>query len=73
MLQKVLEILNTEKSFDLVRREIAVGGRPACILFVDGMVKDEVMEKMLEYFLKLPEDIFDKAPDMRAFSRRVIP
>ncbi|MCI5802266.1 MAG: spore germination protein [Oscillospiraceae bacterium] len=73
MLQKVLEILNTEKSFDLVRREIAVGGRPACILFVDGMVKDEVMEKMLEYFLKLPEDIFDKAPDMRAFSRMVIP
>ena len=53
MLQKVLEILNTEKSFDLVSREIAVGGRPACILFVDGMVKDEVMEKMLEYFMPM--------------------
>lgn len=73
MLQKVLEILNTDKSFDLVRRDIAVGGRPACILFVDGLVKDEVMEKMLEYFLKLPEDIFRDAPDMKAFSRTVIP
>ena len=53
MLEKTLDILQPEKSFDLVRRDLEIAGRPATILFVDGMIKDEVMEKMLEYFLKL--------------------
>ena len=53
MLEKILGILQPEKSFDLVRRDMEIAGRPCTLLFVDGMIKDEVMEKMLEYFLKL--------------------
>ena len=48
MLEKILGILQPEKSFDLVRRDMEIAGRPCTLLFVDGMIKDEVMEKMLE-------------------------
>ncbi|MDD2955615.1 MAG: spore germination protein [Oscillospiraceae bacterium] len=73
MLSEVLRILKTDRSFDLVRRDVTIGARAGCILFVDGLVKDEVMEKMLEYFLKLDRSVFESAPDMESFSRQVIP
>lgn len=73
MLEKMLDILQPEKSFDLVRRDLEIAGRQAALLFVDGMIKDEVMEKMLEYFLKLEPSVWETAPDMQSFSKRVIP
>lgn len=73
MLEKILGILQPEKSFDLVRRDMEIAGRPCTLLFVDGMIKDEVMEKMLEYFLKLDHSVWDQIPDSKAFSRRIIP
>ena len=73
MLEKILGILQPEKSFDLVRRDMEIAGRPCTLLFVDGMIKDEVMEKMLEYFLKLDHSVWDQTPDMQSFSRRIIP
>ncbi len=72
-MEKMLDILQPEKSFDLVRRDLEIAGRPATLLFVDGMIKDEVMEKMLEYFLKLEPSVWETAPDMQSFSRRIIP
>lgn len=73
MLEKILGILQPEKSFDLVRRDMEIAGRLCTLLFVDGMIKDEVMEKMLEYFLKLDHSVWDQTPDMQSFSRRIIP
>ena len=43
-------------SFDVVYRVIEIGGRRACIYFIDGFCKDELMEKMLQYFLDLKEE-----------------
>ena len=73
MLEKMLGILQPEKSFDLVRRDMEIAGRQCTLLFIDGMIKDEIMEKMLEYFLKLDISIWEDTPDMQHFSRRIIP
>ena len=35
-------------SFDVVYRVIEVGGRQACIYFIDGFCKDELMMKILQ-------------------------
>ncbi|MDD3220251.1 MAG: spore germination protein [Lachnospiraceae bacterium] len=40
--------MNLDKSFDLIRRTIVIGGRQACFYFIDGFCKDEVMQKMLD-------------------------
>ena len=73
MLEKILGILQPEKSFDLVCRNTEIAGRRCTLLFVDGMIKDEVMEKMLEYFLKLAPSVWEDVPDMQSFARRIIP
>ena len=39
--------LAVSESFDLVYRVIKVGERNACIYFIDGFCKDELMQKML--------------------------
>ena len=52
------EILAPDISYDIVYRVIQMGGRDACLFFVDGFCKDELMQKILQYFIGLkPEDI----------------
>ncbi len=50
------ERLKVDKSFDLIYRTIEIGGREACMYFIDGFCKDELMEKILQYFLGIKAD-----------------
>lgn len=43
-------------SFDLVYRVIRIGGKDACIYFIDGFCKDELMQKILQYFMGIKEE-----------------
>ncbi len=57
--------LKPDESFDVVYRVIEVGGRRACIYFIDGFCKDELMMKILQYFIDMkPEDLPDSAYEM---------
>ena len=49
------QVLQVDLSFDLVYRVVYVGGREACIYFVDGFCKDVLMQKMLQYFMDMKE------------------
>lgn len=55
-LEYMKERMCPDLSFDVVYRVIEIGGRKACIYFIDGFCKDELMEKMLQYFLDLKEE-----------------
>jgi len=50
------EALQTQKSFDLVERPVFFGGRRALFVLVDGFVKDDLFEKIIEFFYSLKED-----------------
>lgn len=57
--------LHVDVNFDLLTREITVGERRACYYCIDGFIKDELMEKMLQYFVGLKkEDIPQDADEM---------
>lgn len=43
--------LHLDKSFDIVAKKLQIGGRKASLYFVDGLIKDDVMEKILEFLL----------------------
>ncbi|MDD6812403.1 MAG: spore germination protein [Lachnospiraceae bacterium] len=59
------ERLKPDTSFDVIYRVIEVGGRQACIYFLDGFCKDELMMKILQYFIDMkPEDMPDNAYEM---------
>ena len=50
------ERLGADVNFDVITREIMMGGKKACIYVIDGFCKDEVMQKMLQYFMELEEE-----------------
>lgn len=50
------DALQTQKSFDLVERPVFFGGRRALFVLLDGFVKDDLFEKIIEFFYSLKED-----------------
>ncbi len=52
------EKLAVGKNFDVIYRVIHVGGREACIYFIDGYCKDEIIQKMLQYFMEMKQEDF---------------
>lgn len=51
-------ILGTDRNFDILEKNLIVADRAASLFFIDGLVKDDILEKILEYFYGLgPEDI----------------
>ena len=65
------EKLNVDTNFDVVYRVIHVGGREACLYFIDGFTKDEVWLKILQAFSTLKEDSMPE--DAHAFSKKYLP
>lgn len=57
--------LQVEKNFDIISRMTSVAGKPACYYFLDGFVKDDIMEKLLEFFYSVtPEDLPENSQDL---------
>ena len=52
------QALQVEKNFDVVSRDITIGGRDAVFFFIDGFCKDELMQKLLQFLMdRKPEDM----------------
>lgn len=65
------EKLHADANFDVVYRVIHVGGREACLFFIDGFTKDEVWLKILQAFSMLKPD--DLPEDAHSFSKKYLP
>lgn len=65
------ETLPVADSFDIVQRNIVIGGRDAVFYFIDGFTKDESMLKLMDSFFSVAEE--DMPPTATAFSRKCIP
>lgn len=63
--------LAVDVSFDLVYRIIHIGEREACIYFIDGFCKDELMQKMLQYFMDITKK--EMPADAHEMSKRCVP
>lgn len=63
--------LAADDSFDLIYRSITINKRTAAIFFTDGLVKDEIMEKILEFFYSIDDD--SMMTDAHTFSKNCIP
>ena len=63
--------LNVETNFDVVYRVVHIGGREACLYFIDGFTKDESLLKILQVFSTIkPEDM---PKDAHGFSKQYVP
>ncbi len=69
-MQYLNHILGVGKNFDIVYRTIHIGGKEACMYFVDGFCKDDLIQKLLQQFLDLTPDKMPK--DAHAMSKQHI-
>lgn len=50
------QILPVEESFDLIKREMEIGGKTTVFYYIDGFIKDETMLKIMDAFLSVTEE-----------------
>ena len=51
-------VLGVDRNFDVVHRTMSIGDRNACMYLIDGFCKDDLMQKILQYFMDMkPEDV----------------
>lgn len=63
--QYLQEKLRIDKNFDIISRLTTVAERQACYYFLDGFVKDDIMEKLLEFFYSVtPEDLPEDSTEL---------
>lgn len=55
-LQVLSDALRSEQSFDLVKRDLIIADRKVALFFIDGLLKDDITEKILEFFYKNVKD-----------------
>ena len=65
------EILPVTESFDIIRRDIMIGGKASVFYYIDGFIKDEVMLKIMDSFLSVMEN--DMPEDAEGFIQNLVP
>ena len=63
------ELLPIQDSFDLVQRELMIGGKRSSFYFVDGFTKDETMLKIMDSLLKVTENQMPETADEFSISQ----
>lgn len=65
------QVLPVKESFDLIERDIMIGEREASFFFIDGFMKDEIMLKVMDSFLKVRKE--DMPASATGFARQCLP
>lgn len=65
--------LRLNASFDVVGREIKIDKRNAKLYFIDGFCKDEIMVKIMTYFMNTEEKEMKALKTTREFANRYVP
>lgn len=62
--------LNTKENFDIICKDFYIGGKKSSFFFVDGFVKDDIMEKMMTLWNGVKEE--DMPDDAQEIADRII-
>ena len=65
------KVLPVEESFDIIQRNLIIGGRESAFYFIDGFTKDETMLKIMASFFGVKAE--DMPEDATGFSRQCVP
>ena len=63
--------LFVDENFDLIYRVIEIGGKNACFYCVDGFAKDDVLQRLMQFFLEIKKE--DMPADAHGMSKLLMP
>lgn len=69
--QMIDKIFHPQLSYDLMLRSFVIAQRPACFYMIDGLHKDDILEKIMDSFFSVTPDTMP--PSAQAFSNLMIP
>jgi len=69
--QLLKDALRSDECFDIIEREIEINKKQAVMFYIDGFVKDDTMEHIMEFFYSRTDDSMLK--DARTFASRCVP
>ena len=72
-MKQMEERLPIGKSFDLIKRDLYIGGKTAAMYFVDGFVKDGVVSKMITFLLSVTPEQLQNIETAKDFAAHFIP
>lgn len=64
-------LLDVDNNFDVIHRIVHIGGKEACMYLIDGFCKDDLMQKLLQYFMDITPEKMPK--DAHEMSKQEIP
>lgn len=70
-MKKMQEIFRVKENFDIIYRVMDIGGRKACFYFIDGFARDEILQRLMQYFLDKKEE--DMPISAHAMSKQLVP
>ena len=69
--QKLDQLLHLEENFDLLKRKFDIGDKRAVIYYINGFCKDDMLQKIQEFFWGL--DVSDVEGSVMDFANNQIP
>ena len=66
------KLLRIDESFDVCRRDITVCGKRCSVYFVDGLVKDDTLQKVMDTFMRLTEFSPSSFDGLKGFSDAIV-
>ena len=63
--------LETDKNFDLIFKRFMIGDKKACLYCLDGFAKDEILQKILQYYSDVKEK--EVPEDAEEFAEKLVP
>jgi len=67
----LVNLLRCDRCFDIIERNIILSKKNAVIFYVNGLVKDEIMEKLMEFFYRHTKPEY--LSDARTFAMNCVP
>jgi stage V sporulation protein AF len=64
------DLLHVDECFDIVCRDVLIGGKNAAFYFVDGFCKDDLMQKLLQFIMGIKAD---EMPQNAAEFNKLVP
>lgn len=70
VMERFHSLLDVQKNFDIVYHTMEIGGKQACLYFIDGFTKDEVLLKLMQTFSTIKES--DMPSNAHDFSKKYV-
>lgn len=65
------DTLRSDECFDIIERNIEIAGKKAVMFYIDGLVQDEIMERLMEFFYRNTDK--EHLCDARVFASHCVP